>query len=156
MFDDRAGKVLVEQLSDWGVDHIYGMHGDSINNLMEELRKAEDKIKFIQVRHEEAGALAASSYAKLTGKLGVCLSIAGPGAIHLLNGLYDAKKDHAPVLVLAGQVPTDQIGTDGFQEVNMERIFDDVAVFNKQVVSEEQLPSMVNQAIRTAYAKKKG
>lgn len=76
------------------------------------------------------------------------------GAIHLLNGLYDAKKDHAPVLVLAGQVPTDQIGTDGFQEVNMERIFDDVAVFNKQVVSEEQLPSMVNQAIRTAYAKK--
>lgn len=76
MFDDRAGKVLVEQLSDWGVECIYGMHGDSINNLMEELRKAEDKIKFIQVRHEEAGALAASSYAKLTGKLGVCLSIA--------------------------------------------------------------------------------
>ncbi|GGP11299.1 putative thiamine pyrophosphate-containing protein YdaP [Oceanobacillus neutriphilus] len=90
----------------------------------------------------------------MTGKLGVCLSIAGPGAIHLLNGLYDAKKDHAPVLVLAGQVPTDQIGTDGFQEVNMERIFDDVAVYNQQVVSEEQLPSMVNQAIRTAYAKK--
>ncbi|MCT1901685.1 pyruvate oxidase [Oceanobacillus sojae] len=154
MFDDRAGKILVELLSDWGVDHIYGMHGDSINHLMEELRKAEDKIKYIQVRHEEAGALAASAYAKLTGKLGVCLSIAGPGAIHLLNGLYDAKKDHAPVLVLAGQVPTDQIGTDSFQEVNMERIFDDVAVYNKQVVSEEQLPSMVNQAIRTAYAEK--
>lgn len=154
MFDKRAGKVLVDLLADWGVDHIYGMPGDSINNLMEELRKAEDKIKFIQVRHEEAGALAASSYAKLTGKLGVCLSIAGPGAIHLLNGLYDAKEDGAPVLVLAGQVPTDQIGTAAFQEVNMERIFDDVAVYNKQVASEEQLSSMANQAIRTAYAKK--
>ncbi|GIO25333.1 pyruvate oxidase [Oceanobacillus sp. J11TS1] len=154
MFDDRAGKVLVDLLADWGVDHIYGMPGDSINNLMEELRKAQEKIQFIQVRHEEAGALAAASYAKLTGKLGVCLSIAGPGAIHLLNGLYDAKEDSAPVLVLAGQVPTDQIGTDAFQEVNMERIFEDVAVFNKQVTSEEQLSSMVNQAIRTAYAKK--
>ncbi|MEK4306818.1 pyruvate oxidase [Oceanobacillus sp. FSL K6-0251] len=154
MFDDRAGKVLVDLLENWGVNHIYGMPGDSINNLMEELRKAEDKIKFVQVRHEEAGALAAASYAKLTGKLGVCLSIAGPGAIHLLNGLYDAKEDSAPVLVLAGQVPTDQIGTDSFQEVNMERIFDDVAVYNKEVTSEEQLPSMVNQAIRTAYAEK--
>ncbi|MFD1416161.1 pyruvate oxidase [Oceanobacillus jeddahense] len=152
MFDDRAGKVLVDLLEDWGVNHIYGMPGDSINNLMEELRKVEDKIKFIQVRHEEAGALAAASYAKLTGKIGVCLSIAGPGAIHLLNGLYDAKEDGAPVLVLAGQVPTDQIGTDSFQEVNMERLFDDVAVYNKEVASEEQLPSMVNQAIRTAYA----
>ncbi|MFD1066730.1 pyruvate oxidase [Oceanobacillus locisalsi] len=154
MFDDRAGKVLVDLLEKWGVNHIYGMPGDSINNIMEELRKAAENIKFVQVRHEEAGALAASSYAKLTGNLGVCLSIAGPGAIHLLNGLYDAKEDGAPVLVLAGQVPTDQIGTDSFQEVNMERLFDDVAVYNKEVASEEQLPSMVNQAIRTAYAEK--
>ena len=102
MFDDRAGKVLVDLLEKWDVNHIYGMPGDSINNIMEELRKAADNIKFVQVRHEEAGALAASSYAKLTGNLGVCLSIAGPGAIHLLNGLYDAKEDGAPVHVLAG------------------------------------------------------
>ncbi|WP_077596077.1 pyruvate oxidase [Oceanobacillus kimchii] len=154
MFEDRAGKVLVDLLSEWGVDHIYGMPGDSINQLMEELRKEKDKMKFIQVRHEEAGALAAASYAKLTGKIGVCLSIAGPGAIHLLNGLYDAKEDSAPVLVLAGQVPTDQIGTDTFQEINMQQMFNDVAVYNEQVVSEEQLPALVNQAVRTAYAEK--
>lgn len=154
MFEKQAGEVLVNLLADWGVDHIYGMPGDSINQLIEHLRKGKEQVNFIQVRHEEVGALAASSYAKLTGKLGVCLSIAGPGAVHLMNGLYDAKEDRAPVLVLAGQVQTDQLGTDNFQEIDLRRMFDDVSVFNKQVVSEDQMPAMVNQAIRTAYAKK--
>ena len=98
MFGKTAGEALVDLLIDWGVEHIYGMPGDSINSIIEALRKKQDKIKFIQVRHEEAGALAAAAYAKLTGKLGVCMAIAGPGAIHLLNGLYDAKLDKAPVL----------------------------------------------------------
>ena len=117
MFRKKAGEYLVDLLIDWGVDHIYGMPGDSINSLIEPIRKAKDKIKFIQVRHEEAGALAAAAYAKLTGKLGVCTAIAGPGAIHLLNGLYDAKLDHAPVLAITGQVESDLIGIDYFQEV---------------------------------------
>lgn len=154
MFKPTAGEKLVELLIEWGVDHIYGMPGDSINSIIEPLRKAKGKIKFIQVRHEEAGALAAAAYAKLTGKLGVCMAIAGPGAIHLLNGLYDAKLDGAPVLAIAGQVETDLLGTGSFQEVNLERMFDDVAVYNQRIMSAEQLPAVVNQAIRMAYAKK--
>ncbi|MDY0941271.1 pyruvate oxidase [Priestia megaterium] len=154
MFKQKAGEKLIELLIEWGVDHIYGMPGDSINSIIEPLRKAQDKIKFIQVRHEEAGALAAAAYAKLTGKIGVCTAIAGPGAIHLLNGLYDAKLDKAPVLALTGQVESDLIGSDAFQEINLERMFDDVAVYNQRIMSAEQLPTVVNQAIRTAYAKK--
>jgi pyruvate oxidase len=154
LFDKRAGTVLVDQLIEWKIDHVYGLPGDSINQLMEDLRKAKDQIDFYQVRHEEVAALAAKSYAKLTGKIGVCMSIAGPGAIHLMNGLYDAKGDSAPMLVLVGQVDSDKIGTDSFQEINLERMFDDVSVYNKRVASEEQLPNLLNQAIRTAYAKK--
>lgn len=154
MFKPTAGEKLIELLIEWGVDHIYGMPGDSINSIIEPLRKAQDKIKFIQVRHEEAGALAAAAYAKLTGKIGVCTAIAGPGAIHLLNGLYDAKLDRVPVLALTGQVESDLFGTDSFQEVNLERMFDDVAVYNQRIMSAEQLPAVVNQAIRTAYARK--
>lgn len=154
MFAKTAGEALVDLLIDWGVEHIYGMPGDSINSIIEALRKKQDKIKFIQVRHEEAGALAAAAYAKLTGKLGVCMAIAGPGAIHLLNGLYDAKLDKAPVLAISGQVESDLLGTDFFQEVNLERMFDDVAVYNQRIMSAEQLPAVVNQAIRMAYTKK--
>ncbi|SEN66825.1 pyruvate oxidase [Lihuaxuella thermophila] len=154
MFGKTAGEVLIDLLIEWGVDHIYGMPGDSINSIIEPLRKAQDKIKFIQVRHEEAGALAAAAYAKLTGKIGVCMSIAGPGAIHLLNGLYDAKLDKVPVLAITGQVESDLLGTDFFQEVNLERMFDDVAVYNQRIMSAEQLPAVVNQAIREAYTKK--
>ncbi|WP_240376703.1 pyruvate oxidase [Bacillus piscicola] len=154
MFEKRTGEILTEQLIDWGVHHIYGMPGDSINEFIDDLRKKQDEISFIQVRHEETGALAASAYAKLTGKLGVCSSIAGPGAVHLLNGLYDAKADHAPVLAIVGQVHSDQVGTSAFQEVNLEQMFEDVAVFNKRAETEAQLPDMLNQAIREAYAHK--
>jgi pyruvate oxidase len=154
VFRKTAGEVIIDLLIEWGVDHIYGMPGDSINSIIEPLRKAQDKIKFIQVRHEEAGALAAASYAKLTGKIGVCMAIAGPGAVHLLNGLYDAKLDRVPVLAITGQVESDLIGTDFFQEVNLERMFDDVAVYNQRIMSVEQLPAVVNQAIRMAYTKR--
>lgn len=100
MFEKRTGEIITDLLTQWKINHIYGMPGDSINELVDDLRKKQEEINFIQIRHEEVGALAASAYAKLTGNLGVCLSIAGPGAVHLLNGLYDAKQDGAPVLAL--------------------------------------------------------
>ncbi|WP_019412743.1 pyruvate oxidase [Paenisporosarcina sp. TG20] len=154
MFKKRTGEVLIDQLTEFGVDHIYGMPGNSINEFVDDLRKRKNDIDFIQVRHEEVGALAASAYAKLTGKLGVCLSIAGPGATHLINGLYDAKKDLAPVLAIVGQVSSTEIGTDTHQEINLERMFDGVSVFNRRVESAEQLPDMLNLAVRAAYTEK--
>jgi len=108
MFDKKAGAYVIDLLKEWKTDHIYGMPGDSINEFMEELRKEED-IRFIQIRHEETGALAAAAHAKLTGKIGVCMSIAGPGAVHLQNGLYDAKKDKVPVVAIVGQVRSDLV-----------------------------------------------
>src|SRR5699024_4499445 len=123
MFDTRTGEILIDILRSHDVERIYGMPGNSINEFIDDLRKREDDIDFIQVRHEEVGALAAASQAKLTGKIGVCLSIAGPGAIHLLNGLYDAQKDKVPVLAIVGQVFSNQLKTDVQQEINLERLF---------------------------------
>lgn len=154
MFEKRTGELLGRLLVDWGVDHIYGLPGDSINEFIDDLRAKKEEIDFIHVRHEEVAALSAAAYGKLTGKLGVCLSIAGPGAVHLLNGLYDAKKDEAPVLALVGQVKSHLVGTDAFQEINLQQLFDDVSVYNERVESAEQFPDMLNQAIKTAYAQK--
>ncbi len=149
-----AGKIAAELLKEWNIDHIYGMPGDSINELINELRHEKNSLRFIQVRHEETAALAAAADAKLTGKIGVCLSIAGPGAVHLLNGLYDAKADGVPVLAITGQVASNEIGRDMFQEIGLERMFENVSVFNQQVHSAEALPDLLNQAIRTAYSQK--
>ncbi|MFB4366678.1 pyruvate oxidase [Bacillus subtilis] len=154
MAHKTAGQVMTELLEQWGVDHVYGIPGDSINEFIEELRHERNQLKFIQTRHEEVAALAAAAEAKLTGKIGVCLSIAGPGAVHLLNGLYDAKADGAPVLAIAGQVSSGEVGRDYFQEIKLEQMFEDVAVFNREVHSAESLPDLLNQAIRTAYSKK--
>ncbi|UOY87914.1 pyruvate oxidase [Bacillus glycinifermentans] len=154
MANKTAGKIAAELLEEWNIDHIYGMPGDSINEFINELRHERNSLRFIQVRHEETAALAASAEAKLTGKIGVCLSIAGPGAVHLLNGLYDAKADGVPVLAIAGQVASSQIGRDAFQEIGLERMFEDVSVFNQQVHSAEALPDLLNQAIRAAYSQK--
>lgn len=147
----KGSDLLVETLIDWGVKTVYGLPGDSIDTTVEALRRHEDQIQFVQVRHEEVGALAAASEAKLTGRLGVCFSIGGPGAIHLLNGLYDAKMDHAPVLALLGQVTTDNLNEDYFQEVNTPTLFDDVAVFNRTISTVDNLAEVVDQAIRSAY-----
>ncbi|MCY9031857.1 pyruvate oxidase [Bacillus inaquosorum] len=154
MAHKTAGQAMTELLEQWGVDHVYGIPGDSINEFIEELRHERNQLKFIQTRHEEVAALAAAAEAKLTGKIGVCLSIAGPGAVHLLNGLYDAKADGAPVLAIAGQVSSGEVGRDYFQEIKLEQMFEDVAVFNREVHSAESLPDLLNQAIRTAYSKK--
>src|SRR5438270_7562453 len=106
-----AADVLIETLIEWGVEIVFGLPGDGINGIMEALRTHKDKIRFIQVRHEEAAAFMACGYSKYTGRLGVCLATSGPGGIHLLNGLYDAKMDGAPVLALTGQMYSDLLGT---------------------------------------------
>src|ERR1700716_1009102 len=108
-----AADVLVETIHDWGIDVIFGLPGDGINGIMEALRTRQEQIRFIQVRHEESAAFMACAYAKYTGRLGVCLATSGPGAIHLLNGLYDAKLDGAPVLAITGMQFHDLIGTHG-------------------------------------------
>lgn len=154
MFPRRTGAVLVDQLISHNVKHLFGLPGDSINEFVDDLRKKQEDIEFVQVRHEETGALAASSYAKATGQIGVTLAIAGPGAVHLMNGLYDAKADNVPVLAIVGQVNSEDVGTEAFQEINLERMFDDVAVFNKRAETEAQLPDLLNQAIRQAYSER--
>ncbi len=150
----KASETLVQTLKNWGIDHVYGLPGDSIDTVVDALREEQEEIEFIHVRHEEVATLAAAAYSKLTGKIGVALSIGGPGAIHLLNGMYDAKMDHVPMLVLAGQVTTDVLNTGFFQEVNLPAIFEDVAVYNKQIDNAETLADVVDEAIRTAYKEK--
>src|SRR5471030_2351447 len=114
-----ASDVLIDSLIDWGVEVIFGLPGDGINGIMEALRQRQDKVRFVQVRHEESAAFMACAYAKYTGRLGVCLATSGPGGIHLLNGLYDASMDQAPVLALTGQTYSDLKGSKFQQEVNM-------------------------------------
>lgn len=149
-----AGQALVKVLESWGVDHLYGIPGGSINHTVEGLYLEKDKVDYIQVRHEEVGALAATADAKFNGKIGVSFGSAGPGATHLFNGLYDAKMDHVPVLALIGQVPQPTMNTNYFQEMDETPMFGDVAVYNRTVTTAEQLPYVVNQAIREAYEKK--
>lgn len=148
-----VGEVLWEVLASHGVEQVFGVPGDSIDLLLEPLRK-DRRIQFIQVRHEEAGAFMASAYAKKTGKLGVCMGTAGPGAIHLLNGLYDAKLDHAPVLAITGQVGLPYLGTDFFQEVDLLSLFGNVALYNYQVTEPGQITVMADLACRQSIAKR--
>lgn len=150
----NAGSAVVNVLKNWDIDHVYGLPGDSIDNIVDALQKEQDSIKFIHVRHEEVASLSAAAYTKLTGKIGVALSIGGPGALHLLNGMYDAKMDKVPQLVLVGQIPSKFANTDYFQEVDTAAIFADCAVFNKEITRPEQLPIVVDQAIRAAYEKR--
>jgi pyruvate dehydrogenase (quinone)/pyruvate oxidase len=149
-----ASELLVERLIDWGVDTIYGLPGDGINGVMEAIRRNSDKIRFILVQHEEAAAFMAVAYAKATGKLGVCLATSGPGGIHLLNGLYDAKLDHHPVLAITGMQESSILGTGYQQEVALDKIFADVAEFNLVIQNPVQLPGVVDSAIRMAYARR--
>src|ERR1700749_3971662 len=149
-----ASELLVERLADWGVDTVFGLPGDGINGIMEGLRRHQDRVKFVLVHHEEAAAFMATAYAKATGKLGVCLATSGPGAIHLLNGLYDAKLDHMPVLAITGMQETSVLGTGYQQEVHTDKLFMDVAEYNLVVDNPAQLPGVVDIAIRTALARR--
>jgi len=144
--------VLVSRLIDWGVRVVFGLPGDGINGIMEALRTRQDRISFVQVRHEEAAAFMACGYAKYTGELGVCLATSGPGAIHLLNGLYDAKMDGAPVLAITGQTYHDLIGTRYQQEVDLLSLFKDVAVYNQQVLGAGHVRALVDAGCRAALS----
>ena len=147
-----TAEILVDRLLDWGVHTIFGLPGDGINGIMEALRVRQDRVRFIHVRHEEAAAFMACAYAKYTGRLGVCLATSGPGAIHLLNGLYDAKLDGAPVLAITGQTYHDLLGMHYQQEVDLLALFTDVACFNQQIMGAAHARSLVDAACRAALA----
>ncbi len=149
-----AAEIMVDTLVDWGVDTIFGIPGDGINGIMEALRKAKDKIRFIQTRHEEAAAFMACGYAKFTGKLGVCIATSGPGGIHLMNGLYDAKLDGQPVLAITGLQFHDLIGTHTQQDVALDRVFMDVSVYNERIMGAAHAQNIMELACRTALARR--
>lgn len=150
----RAADLLADSLMDWGVDVIFGIPGDGINGFIEALRRRQNKIKFILVRHEESAAFMACAYAKYTGKLGACLGTSGPGAIHLLNGLYDAKLDNIPVIAITGNTYSDLMNSYYQQDVNLLQLFSDVSVYNTIITAPEQVEMAVDIACRTAISKK--
>jgi pyruvate dehydrogenase (quinone) len=145
-----AADVLIETLCDWGVEVVFGLPGDGINGIMEALRKRRDRVRFVQARHEEAAAFMACGYAKFTGKLGVCLATSGPGGIHLLNGLYDAKLDGVPVLAITGMAFHDLIATHTQQDVELDKLFVDVAKYSTRVMGPDHVENVVDLACRTA------
>jgi pyruvate dehydrogenase (quinone)/pyruvate oxidase len=147
-----GGDILVETLIKWGVDTIFGIPGDGINGVFEALRTRQDKIRFVQVRHEEAAAFAACAYAKFTGRLGVCLATSGPGGIHLLNGIYDAKLDNQPVLAITGAQHHDLIETYTQQDVALDKLFMDATAYSVRVMGPAHVEDVVEQACRTALA----
>ncbi len=150
----RTADIIAEALLDWNVDIIFGLPGDGINGFMEALRTRQDKIKFILVRHEESAAFMACAYAKYTGKLGACVATSGPGAIHLLNGLYDAKLDSTPVIAITGSTYSDLMGSSYQQDVNLLQLFSDVSVYNNIITAPEQAEMAVDIACRTAFAQR--
>ncbi len=148
----NASDVLVQTLIDWGVNVVFGIPGDGINGVIEALRKQQDKIRFVQTRHEEAAAFMACAYAKWTGQLGVCIATSGPGGIHLLNGLYDAKLDGQPVLAITGLQFHDLVETMTQQDVELDKLYMDVAVYNARVMGAEHVENVLTLACRAALA----
>src|SRR4051794_14256490 len=149
---NTAADVLIDVLHEWGVQVVFGLPGDGINGIMEALRKRQKEIRFIQVRHEEAAAFMACAYAKYTGKLGVCLATSGPGGLHMLNGLYDAKLDGQPVLAITGLQYHDLLQTHTQQDVELDKVFMDVAVYNTRVMGASHVENVTDLACRTALA----
>ena len=149
----KVANTVIDSLVSMGVERIYGIPGDSLNPLMDAIRQ-NSRISFIQTRHEEGAALEASFESKLTGKVSVCVGTSGPGSIHLLNGLYDAKMEGVPVIALTGQIETDLIGSDYFQEIDTNRLFEDVSVFNARIVNPENAEKIVVRAYREALFKR--
>ena len=149
-----ASDVLVETLHKWGVDTVFGIPGDGVNGVIEALRQRQKEIAFIQVRHEEAAAFMACAYAKFTGKLGCCVSTSGPGGIHLLNGLYDAKLDGQPVIAITGLQFHDLVGTFTQQDVALDRLFADATAFSERVMGPAHVENIVELACRTAMTRR--
>src|SRR6476659_6122876 len=146
---------LIERLQAWGVDRVYGYPGDGINGILGALARATDAIDFVQVRHEEMAAFMACAHAKFTGEVGVCMATSGPGAIHLLNGLYDAKLDHQPVVAIVGQSSRLAIGGAYQQEVDLQTLFKDVASeYVETAMAPAQVRHLVDRAFRIALAER--
>src|SRR5689334_22321295 len=152
MASPTASDVLVETLLKWDVDTVFGIPGDGINGIIEAFRLRKDDIRFVQVRHEEAAAFNACAYAKWTGRLGVCIATSGPGGIHLLNGLYDAKLDGQPVLAITGLQFHDLLHTFTQQDVELDKLFMDVCVYNTRVMGANHVENVMELACRTALA----
>ena len=151
---ENASDVMVDTIHKWGVEVVFGIPGDGINGIIEAFRKREKDIRFIQVRHEEAAAFAAAAYSKLTGKLGVCVATSGPGGIHLLNGLYDAKLDGASVLAITGLQFHDLINTHTQQDVELDKLFEDVTVYNTRIMGAAHVENVTELACRTALSRR--
>src|SRR5689334_5273661 len=146
--------VLIDTIHAWGVEVVFGLPGDGINGIIEALRKRQDEIRFIQVRHEESAAFMACGYAKHTGKLGCCLATSGPGGIHLLNGLYDAKMDGQPVLALTGMQFHELADTFSQQDVELDKLFSDVALYSVRCMGPEHMENLATIACRTAIERR--
>src|SRR6188472_2352859 len=148
-----TAQFILNRLADWGVRRIYGYPGDGINGLMGAFHEAGDRIEFVQTRHEEIAAFASTAHAKFTGEVGVCMATSGPGAIHLLNGLYDGKLDHAPLRAIVGRQARLPMGSEYQQEVDLNALFKDVAgEFVQTMMVPGQAPHLVDRAMRTAKA----
>ncbi|GFN09951.1 thiamine pyrophosphate-requiring protein [Streptomyces microflavus] len=155
MASTKVSDYILQRLREWDVDHVFAYAGDGINGLLAAWGRAGNKPKFIQARHEEMAAFQAVGYAKFSGRVGVCAATSGPGAIHLLNGLYDAKLDHVPVVALVGQTNRSAMGGSYQQEVDLQNLFKDVASdFCETATVPEQLPNLIDRAMRTAYARR--
>src|SRR5689334_9013677 len=152
MASPTASDILVETLIKWGVDTVFGIPGDGINGIIEALRLRKDDIRFIQVRHEEAAAFNACAYAKWTGRLGVCVATSGPGGIHLLNGLYDAKLDGQPVLAITGLQFHDLLHTFTQQDVELDKLFMDVCAYNARIMGPSHVENVMELACRAALS----
>jgi pyruvate dehydrogenase (quinone) len=152
MADPTASDVLVDRLIEWGVDTVFGLPGDGINGFMDALRTRRDRLRYIHVRHEEIAAMAAVGYAKFTGRLGVCFATSGPGAVHLLNGLLDARVEQAPLLAITGMTYHDLIGTSYLQDVNTDYLMNDVALYNQRIMGPQHVTNVVDYACRTALS----
>ncbi len=150
----NASEIVVDTLIAWGVDTVFGMAGDGINGVVEALRTRQGRIRFVSVRHEESAAFMATAHAKWTGRLGCCLATTGPGGLHLLNGLYDAKMDLAPVVALTGLPYHDIAETFTQQDVPLDRVFADAAVYNARVMGAAHAEAVTSLACRSALARR--
>ena len=149
----KIAEQLIETLVESGVERIYAVTGDSLNEVNEAVRKS-NKIQWIHVRHEETGAYAAAAEAQLTGRPGCCAGSSGPGHVHLINGLYDAQRSGAPVIAIASTIPSREFGTEYFQETNTIKLFNDCSYYNEVATTPGQFPRMLQSAIQTAITRK--
>src|SRR5437016_1449452 len=150
----NVSEYVWQRLSEWGLRRVYGYPGDGVGGLDVALEKAKDRMQYVQVRHEEMAAFMASAHAKFTGQVGLCYATSGPGAIHLLNGLYDAKMDHVPVVALVGQQARTGLGASYQQEVDLQNLFKDVSEFVQVCMEPAQARHLVDRAVRIALDRK--